>query len=94
MVVVAALILAAYLYVLLRDRYISWRKFLFAQLAMPVGAIAAVWFVLLMTHSELANIGGPVDVIVLLLIAAGGAIGAAILVYTVQSLIAPPEDKV
>ncbi|WP_439523414.1 DUF5368 domain-containing protein [Marivita sp.] len=87
MVVVAVIVTVAYLYVLIRDHSISWHKFLLAQLSMPVGAIAAVWFVLVMTSSELRNLGGPVDVIVFLGIAAAGAVGAAILVYTVQSLL-------
>ncbi|KHQ52198.1 DUF5368 domain-containing protein [Mameliella alba] len=87
MVVVAVLVTLAYLYVLIRDRSISWRKFLLAQLSMPLGAVAAVWFVLRMTHSHLSNIGGPVDVILLLGIAVAGAIGLAILVYTLQSLV-------
>lgn len=45
MVVVAALITVAYIYVLIRDRSMSMRKFLLAQLSMPVGAVAAVLFV-------------------------------------------------
>ncbi|WP_167647738.1 DUF5368 domain-containing protein [Mameliella alba] len=91
MVVVAVLVTLAYLYVLIRDRGISWRKFLLAQLSMPLGAVAAVWFVLRMTHSHLSNIGGPVDVILLLGIAVAGAIGLAILVYTLQSLVVRPR---
>ncbi|WP_172291941.1 DUF5368 domain-containing protein [Pseudoruegeria sp. HB172150] len=91
MVVVAVVVTLAYLYVLIRDRSVSWRKFLWAQLAMPVGAVAAVWFLMAVTHSRISDIGGPVDVIVLLGVAAMGAVGAAILVYTVQSLIWPPE---
>jgi hypothetical protein len=91
MVVVAMLVTLAYLYVLIRDRSISWRKFLLAQLSMPLGAVAAVWFVLRMTHSHLSNIGGPVDVILLLGIAGAGAIGLAILVYTLQSLVVRPR---
>ncbi|MFA8387235.1 MAG: DUF5368 domain-containing protein [Pelagibaca sp.] len=87
MVGVAAIVTAAYLYVLIRDHSISWRKFLLAQLSMPIGAIAAVWFVLAVTSSELRNLGGPVDVIVFLGIAAAGAVGIAILVYTAQSLL-------
>jgi len=87
MVVVAALVTMAYLYVLIRDHSISWRKFLLAQLSMPIGAIAAVWFVLGMTSSKLTDLGGPVDVIVFLGIAAAGAVGIAILVYTAQSLV-------
>lgn len=87
MVGIAAVVTVAYLYVLIRDHSISWRKFLLAQLSMPIGAIAAVWFVLAVTSSELRNLGGPVDVIVFLGIAAAGAVGIAILVYTAQSLL-------
>ena len=93
MVVVAGLVTLAYVYVLIPDHHISWRKFLLAQLSMPFGAVAAVWFVLVMTSSKLANIGGPIDIIVLLMVAVGGAIGAAVLVYTVQSLVAAPETN-
>lgn len=87
MVIAAALVTVAYLYVLIRDHRISWRKFLLAQLSMPVGAVAAVWFVLAVTHSHLRDLGGPVDLIVFLAIAAGGAVGTAIFVYTAQSLL-------
>lgn len=87
MVAAAVLVTAAYLYVLIRDRAVSWRKFLWAQVAMPFGAIAAVLFVQGVTSSGFRDIGGPIDVIVLLLVAAAGAVGAAILVYTAQSLL-------
>lgn len=86
MVAAAVLVTLAYLYVLIRDRSVSWRKFLLAQLSMPVGAVAAVLFVQVMTHSHLRDLGGPVDLIVLLGVAGMGAVGAAILVYTAQSL--------
>lgn len=87
MVAVALLITLGYLYVLVRDRSMGMRQFLVAQLFMPVGAVLAVWFVMAMTDSRLADIGGPVDVIVLLGIAALGAVGGAILVYTVERLV-------
>src|SRR6056297_359847 len=58
MVVIAAIITVAYLYVLVRDRHMSARKFLLAQLFMPLGAVAAVMFVLWVTNSALADIGG------------------------------------
>ena len=87
MVLVAALVTLGYLYVLIRDRSMSMRKFLLAQLSMPVGAVAAVLFVQSMTHSGFGDIGGPIDVIVLLAVATLGAVGTAILVYTVQSFI-------
>jgi hypothetical protein len=91
MAVTAAVVTLAYIYVMIRDHRISWRKFLLAQLSMPFGAVAAVWFVLQVTDSQLRNLGGPLDVIVFLAIAAAGAIGLAILVYTVQSLVAPRD---
>ncbi|KQI71496.1 hypothetical protein AN191_12845 [Loktanella sp. 5RATIMAR09] len=92
MVAAAVVVTLVYIYVLIRDRSMSMRKFLVAQLSMPVGAVAAVVFVQAMTHSHLRDIGGPVDVIVLLGVAAMGAIGIAILVYTAQSLIRGKTD--
>ncbi|MDF1715225.1 MAG: DUF5368 domain-containing protein [Antarcticimicrobium sp.] len=87
MVAAAVVITMAYVYVLIRDRAVSWKKFLWAQLSMPFGAIGAVLFVQRMTHSGFGDIGGPVDVIVMLMVAAAGAVGLAILVYTLESLI-------
>lgn len=54
---------------------------------MPIGALAAVVFVQAITSSKTSDIGGPIDVIVLLGVAALGAVGLAILVYTVQSFL-------
>ncbi|MCT4558877.1 MAG: DUF5368 domain-containing protein [Pelagimonas sp.] len=93
MVIAAALVTLAYLYVLIRDRDISWRKFLLAQLSMPVGAVAAVWFVQVMTNSSLSDLGGPIDIIIFLMVAGAGAVGIAILVYTVQSLFAARDAE-
>lgn len=90
----AILVTCTYLYVLVRDRAVSWRKFVLAQLSMPFGAAAAVWFVLRITASRIGDLGGAIDVIVLLLVAMAGAFGAAILVYTVQALaIGRPGDE-
>ncbi|MCC5976252.1 MAG: DUF5368 domain-containing protein [Rubellimicrobium sp.] len=93
MVTVALVITLAYLFVLIRDRSMSMRKFLWAQLSMPVGAVAAVIFVMQATNSSLRDIGGPVDWLVLLAVAVAGAIGVAVLVYTIQSLVARPDDR-
>jgi hypothetical protein len=91
LVVAAVTITALYLYVLVRDRNVGWKKFLIAQVFMPIGAILAVAFVLIVTHSRMADIGGPIDVIIFLGIAGLGAVGMAILVYTVQSLLFRPS---
>lgn len=93
MVAAAALVTLAYLFVLIRDRAVSWKKFLIAQLSMPVGAVLAVWFVMVMTKSKLSDLGGPVDLIVFLGIAAAGAVGMAILVYTLEALLGTKRTK-
>lgn len=87
LVLAAVVITFLYLYVLVRDRSLSMRKFLMAQLSMPIGAMAAVLFVQAVTDSHFRDIGGPVDMIVLLGVAVLGAVGLAILVYTAQSLV-------
>jgi hypothetical protein len=87
LVAVAGLITVAYLYVLIRDRGMGMRRFLLAQLSMPVGAVLAVAFVLWVTKSHMGDIGGPIDWIVMLGVAALGAGGFSILVYVAQSLI-------
>jgi hypothetical protein len=86
MVAAAVLVTAAWIYVLVRDRALGMRQFLIAQLFMPVGAVVAIWFVMVMTDSQLADIGGPVDLIIFLGIAAMGAVGAAILVYVIERI--------
>lgn len=92
MVVTAVIVTLGYALVLVRDRSVSWRKLLWAQVSMPFGAIAAVLFVQKMTRSVFADIGGPIDVIVLLGVAGTGAVGIAIFVYTVESLLWPKRD--
>ncbi|MBO9479036.1 DUF5368 domain-containing protein [Shimia sp. R11_0] len=87
MVLAAVVVTLAYLFVLIRDRAVSWRKFLWAQMSMPFGALGAVLFVQWATKSSFADLGGPIDVIVMLMVAAVGAIGLAILVYTLEALL-------
>lgn len=93
MVAAAGIVTLSYFYVLIRDRSISWKKFLLAQVSMPVGAVLAVWFVMAMTKSQLSDLGGPVDVIVFLGIAAMGAVGMAVFVYTAESLVRSRRSK-
>lgn len=93
MVVTAVAVTVAYLYVLVRDRRMSMRKFLLAQLSMPIGAVMAVALVMWATSSSIGDIGGPIDVIVFLGIATLGAIGFAILVYVAQSILRGPGRR-
>jgi|SRR5690625_364272 len=90
---IAIMITVAYFYVLVRDRALSMKKFIWAQICMPIGAIGAVWFVMGTTDSSFIDLGGPIDYIILLGVAVLGAVGCAILVYTLQSLIWPIKNK-
>ena len=80
------LITSLYVCVLVRDRSVWVRKFLWARLSLRIGAIVAVLFVQGITSSGFKDMGGPIDGIVLLGVAVLGAVGLAILVYTAQSL--------
>ncbi|MBB4122649.1 DUF5368 family protein [Martelella radicis] len=60
---------------------------------LSLGAVAAIWLLLATTHSRLSDMGGPVDVMVLLAVALAGAIGMAIFVYTIGSLITGPRAR-
>lgn len=86
MVAVAAGLTLLFFYIMFRDKRFKPRHYLLAQLTSPFGAIAAVWFVMWKTSSSFNDIGGPIDVIVLMAIAAVGAGGTVILAYEVQSI--------
>ena len=60
---------------------------------MPLGAVEAVWFQRVIAYSHLSDMGGPIDIIVLMCVAASGAIGMALLDYTVEVLIGSDRTK-
>lgn len=96
MVVVAVVAGIAFLYVVIRDRALESRRLVRAELWAPLGAILSVWFVMWVTNSGLADIGGPIDVIVLLAIAVVGGIGLTLVVYTAMGLLGrrrPAPDR-
>lgn len=86
MVVAAALISLGFLYAVIRDRGIDGRRFVRAELAAPVGAIAAILFVQWITNSGFGDIGGPIDWVMLLVIGVAGAVGLTFLVYTLMAV--------
>lgn len=85
--VAACIVVAAlFIFVVIRDSKIEARRLVRAELWAPVGAALGIWFVFFITNSNFADIGGPIDVIVLILIGVGGAVGMTILAYIAQSL--------
>jgi hypothetical protein len=93
MVAAAAIVTVLFVYVLVRDRGLESGQLVRAELAAPVGAVAAIAFVMWATSSGLSDIGGPIDVIVMIVIGVVGAVGLAILAYVAQRLFAAPRRR-
>jgi hypothetical protein len=91
MVAVAAIVTALFIYVVIRDRAILSARFLRAELLAPVGAVAAIWFVLWVTNSRLGDLGGPVDFIVIVLVGLAGAGGFTLFAYVLLALVFGPK---
>ncbi len=90
LVVIAAMITVAFIYMLFRDRGLDSRRLVRAELAAPLGGIAAVLFVQWITSSGFRDIGGPIDWLVVLGIFVAGSIGLMLLVYVAQAVRRPP----
>lgn len=89
MVALSALFGLLFLYLVIRDRGLISRHFVRAQLLSPVGAVLAIAFVQWITNSHLYHIGGAIDVVVLIGIAAVGAAGMTMVAYVAQALALP-----
>ena len=87
LIIVAVLILIAFFYVIARDRGVEAGRLLRAELWGPIGALLAILFVQFVTQSSFSDIGGPIDVIILIAIGAAGAIGLTVLAYVVQAFL-------
>jgi hypothetical protein len=94
LVAAALLVTVAFVAILIRDRAIVSARMLRAELWAPVGAVAAVAFVMLVTDSGFRDIGGAVDVILLIAIAVAGGAGLTILAYTAQAVMFPRKETV
>jgi hypothetical protein len=96
----ALLVTLVFLVMLLRERRLESRRFLRAELTAPLGAIAAVALVFWITNSGPANIGGPIDWVLLAAIAVAGGGGLVITSYVLLGLLpsrrreAAPAERV
>jgi hypothetical protein len=86
LVAIAVLIVIGFIVVVARDRGLSSRRLVWSEILGLLGGMAAVLVMQAITHSRLADIGGPVDVMLVALIWLAGAIGTAMLAYLALSL--------
>jgi hypothetical protein len=87
----ATLVVAGFVAVVFRDRGLSSRRLVRAQAAGVIGGIIAILVMQAITHSRFADIGGPIDVMLVALIWLGGAIGTTMLAYLAQSVSRAPQ---
>jgi O-antigen/teichoic acid export membrane protein len=93
LVVAAAVLVGIFVWMIMRDRQGFSIRFLRAELSAPIGALAAILFVQYITNSGFSDIGGPIDLIVILMIAVGGAVASTILLYVVLTALgSAPKD--
>ena len=78
----------AFLYVLLRERRIAGARLLWSEVAGLLGAVFALWFTFTITNSGFADIGGPIDWVLLIVLAVLGGIGGIIIAYVGLGLLA------
>ena len=82
-----------FVWVLVRDRGLDARRLVRAQVVGVLGGIGAILFMQWITNSGFRDIGGPVDLMLVALIFVLGAIGAAILAYTIQAVIGGEPER-
>ena len=77
----------AFFYVLIRDRRLVSGRFVWSELVGLLGGVFAIWFTFAITSSGFADIGGPIDWVLLAILFVLGAIGGTIVTYVVLGLI-------
>ncbi|MFS8037025.1 DUF5368 domain-containing protein [Xanthobacter sp. AM11] len=78
---------AAFVFVLIRDGKLVSARFLWSELIGLLGGVFAIWFTFAITSSDLADIGGPIDWVLLIALFAAGSVGGAIIAYVLLSLL-------
>ncbi|MBL8574803.1 MAG: DUF5368 domain-containing protein [Hyphomicrobiaceae bacterium] len=78
--------LIAILFVLVKERGLKATRFVSSELVGLLSGFVAIWIALTVTQSSLADIGGPIDWVLMVVIYVLGAIGGTIGAYVVQGL--------
>jgi hypothetical protein len=92
-VAAAAVVLLLFLRLLLCERRMLAARLAWAQLFGLAGGVAAILIMQGVTHSSFADIGGPIDWVLVVVIYAVGAVIATIAAYTLLGHLWPAECR-
>lgn len=90
---VAAFGIGSFIYAVVRDRGLRARRFVAAQLIGIAGGFAALFFMWWITSSSIRDVGGAIDVVLVLAIWVGGFLGGTILSYGLMGLTSAPRRR-
>jgi hypothetical protein len=90
LVALAAIATLSFLRVLLRDRGLIPRRLVWAEVLGVFGGVVAVFVMFTVTSSGFADMGGPIDWLLVLAIFAFGAVGTSVALYAVLGLLPEP----
>ncbi len=94
LLLLAAAATIAFVFVLLRDRGVVARRLVWAEAIGLAGGVAAVLIMQAVTYSRFADLGGPVDWLLVVGIFVAGLIGSAVGAYAVMGLFSrAPEPE-
>ncbi|TCT04617.1 DUF5368 domain-containing protein [Aquabacter spiritensis] len=79
----------AFLVVLVRDRRLVSDRFLMSELIGLAGGVFAIWLAFVVTDSNFADIGGPIDWVLLIVLFALGGVGGTLCAYLLLALVRP-----
>lgn len=88
LIALAAFIVLLCLYVLARDRRIVSARLLAAEVLGLAGGAFGIWLAFTVTNSDWADIGGPIDWVLLIAIFAAGTVGGIVFAYGLLGLLA------
>lgn len=85
LVIMAVVGIGLFFYFLIKEKRTKLKNFLWAMWAAPFAGVASIFIILWMTHSWFDDIGGAIDVFILMFVAIFSAIAVTVLTYIGQA---------
>ncbi len=85
LVIMAVVGIGLFLYFLIKEKRTKAKDFLWAKWSAPFVGIASIFIILWMTYSWFDDIGGAIDVFILMFVAIFSAIAVTVITYIAQA---------